>query len=255
MSSEWKKHQYELMQTDDGSPSLVVTFSGGGAECMHHRGGAWSETKMIYEQPAKLIMQAGGQKFLSVGLGLAYNEMMLMALSQKIQTPIKLLQSYEANTFLIESFQKFLQGEYLPEEIQDTYQQILQLIAEGQDSLQLKTNMQENLLQQSLKLSGSLNPQTLPQEKFDYVLFDAFSNKSTPELWTEDFLTKFFLGLGEDCVLSTYACTGALKRALKKTGFQLLPRLGFAGRRESTLAVKGQKYLIPMQQLIQSKST
>lgn len=250
MSTEWKKHNFELMQTDDGSPSLVVSFAGGAAECMHHRGGAWSETKMIYGQPAEVVFQSGGTRFLSVGLGLAYNEMMLMALSQKLQKPFKLIQSFEADSFLIQCFQGFLKGEKLPEEIQATYQYIFDLVAHPEVISQMKSHMLDQFLQKKLILVGSLTLESLPMEEFDYVLFDAFSNKSSPELWTEDFLTQFFAGLGDDCVLSTYACTGALKRALKKTGFQLLQRQGFAGRRESTLAVKGQKYLIPLQEKI-----
>lgn len=242
MSTEWKKHNFELIQTADGSPSLVVSFGENSAECMHHRGGAWAETKMIYAQPAKVILQQGGRRFLSVGLGLAYNEMMLMALSQELALSLECIQSYEAEPFLIECFQNFIQGQGLHPELHATYQNILNLIATGHDALQLQKFMKECLHQDKLRLFGALNSTTLPRESFDYVLFDAFSNKSNPELWTEDFLTQFFSSLGHDCVVSTYACTGALKRSLKKTGFELLPRSGFAGRRESTLAVKGQKY-------------
>ncbi|MEI7974213.1 MAG: MnmC family methyltransferase, partial [Bdellovibrio sp.] len=57
------------------------------------------------------------------------------------------------------------------------------------------------------------------------------------ELWSEDFLIQWLTEKTEKkAVFVTYACTGSLKRALKKTGFNREEFAGFGGKRESTLA-------------------
>jgi tRNA U34 5-methylaminomethyl-2-thiouridine-forming methyltransferase MnmC len=79
-------------------------------------------------------------------------------------------------------------------------------------------------------------------KRFNCIAFDAFSSKSTPELWTRDFLDHFLASACDDsCVLSTYACTGNLKRALIDAGFELRIREGYASKRDSTLAVRKPK--------------
>ena len=79
-------------------------------------------------------------------------------------------------------------------------------------------------------------------EKFGTICFDAFCAKTSPELWTEDFL-KVFLNktLAARAVLSTYACTSVLKRSLIANGFELKKRRGFAGKRASTFAVRSRE--------------
>lgn len=91
------------------------------------------------------------------------------------------------------------------------------------------------------KLRPALDNQTKFSESFGCVCFDAFSSKTSPDLWTEEFLRDFFAKTCETkCVLSTYACTGALKRALRAAGFELTIREGFASKRDSTFAVRAQ---------------
>jgi tRNA U34 5-methylaminomethyl-2-thiouridine-forming methyltransferase MnmC len=71
------------------------------------------------------------------------------------------------------------------------------------------------------------------------VFYDAYSKKMDADLWQETSLvTRLDPLLARNCVLSTYAATGTMKRALKTLGFRLLPRTGFLGKRESTLAIR-----------------
>ena len=144
---------------------------------------------------------------------------------------------------MVEYFQKFCREESLPSEILKTYQEVFYCIVEAE----LQPSIQALLRSFPFDFRMALDQNSLPREKYDCVLYDAFSSKSTPELWSEDFLSSFLDGLGEDCVFTTYASTGALKRALKKIDFQIVPRKGFLGRRESTLAVRGEKYLKSLQ--------
>lgn len=238
----WAEHNLELVLTADQSPSLVMQMRTS-SECMHHRGGAWAETEIIYEAPARVVMEKGGLRFLSVGLGLGYNEIMLLRLSQQMRLRLQKITCFESCDFLIEYFQKFCREEPLPSEIFMTYQEVFHFAVEHK----FRINVQSLLREFPFDFRMALGQKSLPKEKYDCVLYDAFSSKSTPELWSEDFLSEFLQGLGEDCVFTTYASTGALKRALKKNGFQIVPRKGFLGRRESTLAVRGEKYLKSLQ--------
>ncbi|MBY0451839.1 MAG: hypothetical protein K2P92_02310, partial [Bdellovibrionaceae bacterium] len=72
------------------------------------------------------------------------------------------------------------------------------------------------------------------------ICFDAFSQQTSQELWSPDFLTRFLAeSAHEDCVLTTYACTGHLKKALRDNGFEVIQRPAFRGYRDSTLALRG----------------
>lgn len=84
-----------------------------------------------------------------------------------------------------------------------------------------------------------LTENTVFTQTFGVIFFDAFSNQSTPELWTEDFLVQFLARASANkCGFATYAATGALNRALKLSHFIRHSQPGFSGKRESTRAFK-----------------
>jgi tRNA U34 5-methylaminomethyl-2-thiouridine-forming methyltransferase MnmC len=68
------------------------------------------------------------------------------------------------------------------------------------------------------------------------VLYDAYSKKTSPELWDASVLTEVIRRMKKPGVFCTYAANSVLKRTLKSHGFILEERTGFAGKRESTLA-------------------
>ena len=70
------------------------------------------------------------------------------------------------------------------------------------------------------------------------ILFDAYSNKTSVELWSEDFLNLLMSKCEKGSYFTTYAATGVLNRCLKRSGFKNLKRDGFLYKRQSTLAVK-----------------
>jgi tRNA U34 5-methylaminomethyl-2-thiouridine-forming methyltransferase MnmC len=58
-------------------------------------------------------------------------------------------------------------------------------------------------------------------------------------LWNQDLLEAMIEFLaGPKCVFASYASRTVLKKALKKFGFKLEKRAGFAGKREATFAVR-----------------
>ncbi|MNL45541.1 bifunctional tRNA (mnm(5)s(2)U34)-methyltransferase/FAD-dependent cmnm(5)s(2)U34 oxidoreductase [compost metagenome] len=89
-------------------------------------------------------------------------------------------------------------------------------------------------------IDGALNAGDCFDGDYSGILYDAFSSKTTPHLWEEEFLKSFFQCAAADAMVSTYACKATLKRALKDSGFEVIVREGFLGKRNSTLALRGQ---------------
>ena len=220
---------------------------------MHHSGGAATETAYIYTTPLEKTLKAWPFKDLKqfrqsfniavVGLGLGYIETSLIGLLQK-ESFLQAAQitSFEKESALIESFKTHftLSGE------NSVHQKMLQSVCEihNFDESQLfdlmKVVIKNDYPQIRLDLKTELNKDTQLDSPFHYIAFDAFSQKTDHPLWTEEFLNYFIdQAASPDCLFTTYACTGLLKQTLKKHGFTLIPRLGFQGKRDSTLAVRG----------------
>ena len=81
--------------------------------------------------------------------------------------------------------------------------------------------------------------ETLPDNYFDIVYFDAFSPESQPELWSVSLFEKIHKSMTNEAVLVTYCAKGEVKRILKKIGFSLESLPGPPGKREMTRATKG----------------
>lgn len=246
----WKDIGFEIEITGDGSPSLRLLESINPekyrGESMHHSGGAWSETLLIYGNPIKMILEkVQNPRFLVVGLGLGYIEMtiareaLLLGMSPEM---VSLITSYESVPELREFFFKWLHGEQgdLSKEVWETYESALSYVVRGtnlvkKDILEFLKNHFKNLGD----IRTALSAEVKLESKYHCILYDAFSSKTSPYLWDEGFLTRFLHeGSAEQSILSTYACRGSLKRALKNEGFEVFVREGFQGKRNSTLGVK-----------------
>lgn len=245
MSDPWLPHGYEIVLTEDGSPSLRWLASET-QETMHHRGGAYSETQLIYgnvvretfakpNQPAELA-------FLSVGLGLGYNEILVAVEALKTGYVAKtFLRSYEKDKFLVQQFLNWLESG-VQQPTQQVYEQILGFFS--MDRVKVADVLLGWLNNQQWQILGSLERDFVKDQRFHCILYDAFSSKTSPFLWQEDFLQELLNDLAhEQCLISTYACTGPLKRALRATGFQVVLRDGFASKRNSTLGVRPSRNL------------
>ncbi len=235
-SDFWKKHNYELVLTEDQSPTLRWLGSEN-LETMHHRGGAYSETQQIYGNPLREVFKVGGRSVVSVGLGLGYNEILVAseALQFSLMPGSVRLLSYESDEFLKEHFLNWIQT-------QDSdliYDQVFQFFSSS-DKASVKDWLRKSLIQNCWKLEGALQNEFLLHETYECIFYDAFSSKTSPHLWQEDFLNRYFAKASAPrCQISTYACTGALKRALKANGFEVILREGFHSKRNSTLGIRG----------------
>jgi hypothetical protein len=244
MNSRWSHQDYEFVSTGDGSPTLKWLKGAKGyhgePETMHHMGGAYSETQGIYGEILREIFPQGKSSVVSVGLGLGYIEMLVAVEAIKHGLSAKTVRtlSFESDPFLVEQFLKWI---YSEADADPVYFEIYEFFL--RDSACEAKTVKAWLLAQhqcgNLKLGGTLGEKTIWREKYHCIFYDAFSAKTSPELWEEKFLTDMFKEACEkDCIVSTYASKGTFKRALIANGFAITRRDGFHSKRNSMLGVR-----------------
>ena len=222
----------EIRWTDDGSPTLVLE------EPMHSLFGAFSETVEIYGRGLKKITEQDWPPHIfSMGLGLGYVEILTAALFKNRDDLI--LHTYESETRLTNNFISWLNDQNSP--LNELYEKIAELTATkySTTSVEIRKKLRRMHESSNWQIHGRLERPLLTGQKFSAILYDAFSNNSTPDVWQENFLDELLATLAHPrCLFTTYAATGACKRALKKNSFTLKKVEGFAGKRESTLALR-----------------
>ncbi|USN47369.1 MAG: hypothetical protein H6626_14460 [Pseudobdellovibrionaceae bacterium] len=239
--------QYCVSLTADGSPTLQFGRIEDQNETMHNREGAFSESLYIYwEAMRTCVTKQWPLHFMSVGLGLGYNELILSGYMVSLQVApnekVK-IQSFESEAWLTNNFVQWLSEEKSEfPDLTAAYEIVLQKVSEHfyvnpeairQWLLEMKKG--EHWLP-----GGALTGSTRPPHLFNCILYDAFSSKTSPELWNEEFLIRFFEDFADKhCIFSTYAATGSLKRSLLKSGFTVEMRSGFGGKRNSTSGILG----------------
>jgi tRNA U34 5-methylaminomethyl-2-thiouridine-forming methyltransferase MnmC len=75
-------------------------------------------------------------------------------------------------------------------------------------------------------------------KKFDVIIFDPFSPKKQPELWTQEFFSEVSKLAKKGCVLTTYSCARVAKDGLTKAGFSVSNGPCIGRRAPSLIAVK-----------------
>lgn len=228
--------EFKNLTTADGSPTLTLPPTW---EPMHSLEGAFSETQYIYQPTVESVFtHCPTPTFLSLGLGLGYNEILIACESLVQKKQPALVRSFELVPELRDYFRAWIQGE--PSPLNAVYDQIAKIYAQkyALSELEILKQLHTFLSQGILKLEGPVSLHT-DLSSANGILFDAFCAKTSPELWTVEFLHDFFKRTaGAPCFMSTYACTGELRRALTAAGFRVEKRKGFAFKRESTSAQK-----------------
>lgn len=231
----------EVYITKDGSPTLIFRKDDSYMEKMHHSGGAWTETLYIYYPAVEKAFSHPAPRLLSLGLGLGYNELMICAHELKNQCQPSLIHSFEIEPLLQKEFMGFLKGQ--PSSLLDGCHS---LVLDGVSKHfqlpagELRDFVSDKISRKELLLLGPY-PESCPKDqKYEAILYDAFSSKMNPQLWSEPFLKSQFQNLcASDCVFATYAATGALKRALLSLNFTRVPRSGFSGKRDASFYLRG----------------
>lgn len=267
---------FVLETTADGSPTVRIQNQDGSlSEAMHSLRGALSETVYIYGTAISTCLERNfSPRVLSMGLGLGYVELLSSALFLKAGVPFEKRsgQSFEILPELRDGFSQWLNyengGQWLnyesgsqwlnpqPQTLElnletspsspssvlfAIYDDVLRHIATttGIEAAEIRMSLNQLVRRGQWRISAELDRSTEFSEGFGCICFDAFSAKSSPDLWSEDFLTDFFTRASAPvAVVSTYACTGSLKRALRACGFEVKIRPGFSSKRDSTFAVR-----------------
>jgi hypothetical protein len=252
----WSEFGYLEETTGDGSPTLRllgVRSDNKPSESMHHSGGAASETEHIYGLIAQIILseegaQAGFRpRFLSLGLGLGYVEMTLAREALKYPgKPLESLVSFESEQVLRDFFMDWVFGQPIPRACERTYDRAAHFVLRNSPwtTEQLKNELQSWMTSKRWVMGGEIEKEVSLKGRFSGIFYDAFSAKTSQSLWSEAYLENFLSSFADsNCLFSTYASLGALKRALKNQDFQIIKRKGFAGKRNSTFAFKSLDHL------------
>lgn len=246
----WADIGFEIEMTRDGSPTLRLLHSvdpeRDRGESMHHSAGACGETLLIYGKPAQLILQQISKpSFLVVGLGLGYIEMSIAKealLLGKAPSDIKHLTSFESLPDLREFFFLWLWERYdqLASEVSEIYDEALHWVLKDSDisTLQLKNFLRFHFASIE-SIHGELTSVESVPYRYHAVMYDAYSSKTTPLLWEEKFLTQLFANnCMESSLVTTYSGKAELKEALKKSGFSVVSREAYYGKRKSTIGYR-----------------
>lgn len=218
---------FKVVLTSDGSPTLLQEGLG---EEMHARGGALSETEYVYINPLKEFIQKLEPKVIqvvSVGLGLGYLEVLSYLTAKEFDVSIKIL-SYEKEPSLIENFKERISH---PQDFPEYFSIF---------GVESPENFCSSSFLDSIEWCGPFEVESIIQfyDVPTALMFDAYSNKTNPELWSQEFLTSVFMKLPLPSFIASYASTGSVNRALLASGFYREKRRGFLGKRECTLAFK-----------------
>jgi hypothetical protein len=232
MNNAFEQTRFTIEFTEDGSPTLRLPSEG---ESMHHSGGAATETEYIYKSViGSALNRYPEAKLAVVGLGLGYIEISwaIEAIKLNLQKKSEFV-SFETEFELKNIFLKWIESDS-----EKIYDSVCKSLDEKIKITEIKEAIKYSL--EKNKLRGDLCSEYDQNKSYNILCFDAFSSKTSGSLWTEEFLNDFIKkSCHETCVFTTYACTGVLKRVLRANGFTLLERVGFKGKRDSTLAVRG----------------
>lgn len=246
MPEAFQKMGFDLEQTADQSWTLRMQKSHDWSESepktgesMHHSGGAFSETCYIYGPQLEWgLLNHPAPKILSIGLGLGYVEILSATLAVVTQNSKWKLDSFEIVEGLRKEFENFI----LKDPTAHPYENILARMSQAflVSREQIHECLNAALTEGRLRLHGDLTKFELKKQDYQLICQDAFSRKTNPDLWSDEFLAQMLNACDENfCSVSSYASLGPLKRSLKSTGFQLFVRPGFHGKRNCTMATKG----------------
>lgn len=239
MNRVFEQIRFTVESTKDGSPTLRLPDLG---EWMHHSSGAASETLYIYKSVIDLAFKSlESSKTCIVGLGLGYIEISwAMALLERegVEPEHANLHSLTSFEVIPELKQHFL--EWFSTENSLIYDDIIKSYKiSDENKILIKSVLSSNYKKEPMQ--GDLT-QFAQNTRWNVICYDAYSSKTSQELWSEEFLNNFLQNhASEDCIFTTYACTGVLKRALAANGFKVIRRPAVQGKgSHCTLALRGE---------------
>ena len=236
---------YLFYKTKDNSVSLSLQSEDESTELMHSVDGAFSETVYLYEDIVKTVLNNSHVNnknvFLSLGLGLGYVEILVTAYFLK-NCPSKKFKiySYEKKEDLRCFFKKFIFGEEIPFVFYECYKSIVvnfcQLYSLQEE--QLLQELKNRILNQEILFCEDYHLNTQIPEKINGLFFDAFSIKTSPDLWEDELIHQILNACDSNACFATYACRSHLKKLLVSHHFILQKKKGYGGKKQSTFAYR-----------------
>ncbi len=222
-----KNKDAKLILTDDGSHTIFLPHLN---EHYHSTFGAVEESKHIFIDAGlkTLINSLEEINIFELGFGTGLNA--LLTYFESKNTKINYT-TVESNPLKKSFYNKLNFPERLNNE--DSKKVFLKL-HESDWNTQKVINKNFTLK----KINEKIQNIKLPENTFDLVYFDAFAPDIQPELWTEQIFRKIASAMKTNGILLTYSAKGSVKRALKKTGFEVEGLPGPTGKREITRARK-----------------
>ncbi len=219
----------QFIRTADGSNTL---FHAGAGEYYHSMHGAVQESRHVFiESGLKYRQQQTGSALVSVleiGFGTGLNFLLSAEYCQDNQILLQ-YSGIEAFPLTPEHIVKSGYQHYVSHEIWDLF------CKNYADAIQKKISVSPYIGWEIIHRKA-LDFET--NAKFDVIYFDAFSEKSQPEMWTIQTLDHICRHLAENGVLVTYAVNGNLKRNLQSLDIRWEKIPGASGKREMLRATK-----------------
>ncbi|MEI6898827.1 MAG: tRNA (5-methylaminomethyl-2-thiouridine)(34)-methyltransferase MnmD [Bacteroidota bacterium] len=218
-----------LVTTLDGSHTIYV---GGLNEHYHSTHGAIQEARHIFINAGiRYLIDQGVSSInlLEIGFGTGLNTFLsrLETLKSSLRIHYTTIESDPLPEFFLASLN-------YPEILDDKASQFFKLLHQADWNIEQPLSESFTLL----KINKKLQEQILPEARYNLVFFDAFGPEVQPELWNESIFRKIGKATREGGVLVTYSAKGAVRRALKSSGFVIEKLPGPPGKREITRAVK-----------------
>lgn len=226
-----KKHG-EKVETSDGTLTL---FNSEYNQTYHSTTGAYEEAMEKYVRPSGLIK---GMAVLDYCFGLGYNTLAAIEFAGGLDAGLSIV--------VLENDAKMLLQlgtiKFADEKRQELYRLLIQPILAALCSD--KTDFQYSVGTNRVRVIVGDAREKLPlvlrtsDRRFDVILFDPFSPKACPHLWTREVFAQCYMALKSPGVLTTYSCASSVRKAMVSVGFIVSDGPSVGRRSPSTIARK-----------------
>jgi len=204
------------IETADGS---ITYFNPEFGEAYHSiTVGAMDEARVKYVEPADI---KEGDLVLDFCFGLGYNSLLTIDSVKNI----KIIGIEKDKDILKEIL------ENKPPKYDESYEKIKSAVL---DTLNKRNN-------DKLKIiigDGLEEARKLASDSFDAVLFDPFSPRKHPGLWSKDVFDEMFRVMKKGAKLTTYSCATWIRNNMREAGFKVVDGPIFGRKSASTVAIK-----------------
>lgn len=225
MSSSESKHNLKLIETKDGSQTILNTELD---STYHSRHGALTESQHVFIDKGlrKLLdSRVTDITLLEMGFGTGLNALLTYHNTVEYDLKIKYhgLELYPVPEIVWRNYQ-------LPLELNQLHFEF-DLMHSAAWNTTSRIGAHFELTKHNVSLLKFES-----DERFDLVYFDAFEPETQPELWTEEVFMKLFEMMNPDAILTTYCCKGYVRRNMLAAGFVVEKVPGPPGKREMIVA-------------------